>query len=257
VQGATEFLPVSSSGHLVLAERVLGFRRPGLALETGLHLGTLVAVILAYPGDVGGLFGGLGDLFRRRGGRRVETVLVLLAASLPAAMAGILLGDLVDRLFGSLVAVAIGWCVAGSALIASRRLPPGRRRLGDLGARDALLIGAVQALALVPGVSRSGATIVAGQWRGLAADEAARFSFLLSLPTVAGAVLLQALPLWRGGGGVGFGLWVGLPVAALAGFAAIRFCLRRLRGPGGLAPFGWYCLVLGALCLLRTSLSGG
>ena len=257
VQGATEFLPVSSSGHLVLAERLLRLARPGLALETGLHLGTLAAVVLAYPRDVRNLLAGVADLCRRRRGPRAELLLLLVLASLPAAATGLLLGDAVDRLFGSLAAVAVGWCVSGGALIASGRLRAGRHRLPGLAGRDALWVGALQALALAPGVSRSGVTIIAGLWRGLSPEEAARFSFLLSLPTVAGAVILQAGRAVGGGMVADAGLWIGIPVAAAAGFAAIHLCLRRLRQSGDLAPFGWYCLALGALCLIGTSLSGG
>lgn len=257
MQGATEFLPVSSSGHLVLVERLLRLSRPGLALETGLHLGTLAAVALAYPRDVGGLWAGVGDLVRRRGGGRAETLLLLLVASLPAAVVGLALAGVVDRLFGSLAAAALGWCATGVILLATRRLRRGSRMIGGMGGRDAVLIGASQALALIPGVSRSGVTIAAALGCGLAPEEAARFSFLLSLPTVAGAVVLQAIGLAEGGLRADPGLWLGLPVAAITGFCAIRFCLRGLRGRSGLTPFGWYCLALGAVCLIRTHFGGG
>lgn len=257
LQGATEFLPVSSSGHLVLAERLLGLSRPGLALETGLHLGTLLAVIAAYPRDVRDLAGGAADLVRRRGGRRTEMLLLLLAATVPAALAGVLLEALVDRLFGSLTAVALGWCVSGLALLAASRWGRRERAMDALRVRDALVIGSCQAFALAPGVSRAGITLIGGLGRGLRADEAARFSFLLSLPTVAGAVLLHMGGLLRSGGAGDPALWVGIPVAAVTGFCAIRLCLRRLRRPGGLSPFGWYCLALGVLCLMRTTLTGG
>ena len=239
VQGLTEFLPVSSSGHLVLAERVLGVARPGLALEAGLHLGTLAAVVFAYRRD---LWRGAAAWWPQ-----------LLVATAPAAAAGLALGPLLERLFGSVPAVGAALAATGVLLLASGRLRPGRRRIGDLRLGEAFRVGLLQALALAPGLSRSGATIVGGLLLGLEPAEAARFSFLLSLPAVGGAVALHARGL-RAGAGAGT-IWLGAAVAALVGCWAIGACVARLRR-GGLGPFGWYCLVVGTLCVLRGAVSG-
>ena len=261
VQGLTEFLPVSSSGHLVLAERLLGLAPSGLSFDVGLHAGTLVAVVVAYRADlvamlrprrVEGVEGETaGPSYRNgRGGLPAR----LLLASLPAAVIGLAWGGVVERLFASLPAVAVAWCGSGALLVLAGRLPAGRRRAEELRLRDLLWIGALQALALAPGFSRSGATIVGGLWRGLSGEQAARFAFLLSLPAVGGALLLQLPGWWQVGGTA----WSALPatvVAAATGFLAIRWCAARTAafGPSG---FGYYCLALGGLCLARAVLTG-
>jgi len=251
VQGLTEFLPVSSSGHLVLFEHLLGVQRPGLALETGLHLGTLLAVVWEYRRDLAvalrGLRGGRGT------GRDARLLWWLAAASVPAAAAGLALGGVAERLFGSLTATAAAWCLTGIVLVRVGRRPVGVRTLEGMRLTDALWIGAAQALALAPGVSRAGATIAAGLARGLDPGEAARFAFLLSLPAIGGAALLQAGHLASAGGG---GLiWIGAAVAGVAGLVAIRVAAACVRA-GGLGSFGRYCLALGTLVLLRGALTG-
>lgn len=249
VQGLTEFLPVSSSGHLVLLEHLLGVRRPGLALETGLHLGTLAAVIWEYRRDLADALAALGGRQGSADGGRI--LLWLAVATLPAGAAGLALGGLVERLFGSLTATAVAWCLGGLVLLAAGRLPAGRRTLVAMRWRDALWIGAAQALALVPGISRAGATVAAGLARGLTPSEATRFAFLLSLPAVGGAVLLHA----GGLAGAGWGIWLGAAVAGGVGLLAVRAAAARVRA-GGLGLFGTYCVALGSLLLLRGALIG-
>jgi undecaprenyl-diphosphatase len=225
LQGLTEFLPVSSSGHLVLAQWILGVRRPGLSLEIALHGGTLLAVLLALGGRI------------KSDWRRL--LWPLLVASAPAGAAGLLLRPLLERAFEEPLVLGAGWILTGAALTwASRREAAGRPAT-SLRAREALWIGLCQAVALVPGVSRSGAALVGGLGVGLEAGEAATFAFLLALPSVGGAVLLD-LPAWRGEGS----LWLGAAVAALAGAAAIRVFLR-MGVPRRLGRFGAYCAALG------------
>lgn len=247
IQGATEFLPVSSSGHLALAERLLGLRQPGLVLEIGLHFGTLVAVLWTYRGQ----------LWPGHSAQGTRLWLWLAVGTLPAAAVGLVLRGAVDRLFDHMPAVAAAWCVTGAVLVFAARSSGGSRGLGRMRVADAWWIGVCQAAALVPGISRSGATIVCGLYRGLAPEEAARFSFLLSVPAVAGAVVLQAADLGADGGGMAElpGLLIGMGVAAVTGVWAIGACVRRLRA-GAFAPYGYYCLALGALCLLRSAVTG-
>jgi undecaprenyl-diphosphatase len=242
VQGLTEFLPVSSKGHLVLAQAALGMREPAVGLDVALHLGTLAAVLIAYRRDVLELLSGL-----TRGGWREP--LLLFAATLPAAAVGFGFRDALHDLFGSLRATAIGLC--GTAAILTVGETVRRRGYGgseSVSTRQALLVGLAQACAILPGISRSGTTIAAGLLVGLAPRAAARFSFLLAIPTILGAAVLELPGLFRGGdGGLGMGLGsilAAIALAGLVGYAALRGLLAFLaRG-----AFGWfagYTLVLG------------
>lgn len=305
VQGMTEFLPVSSSGHLVLAERLLRLPRPGLSFEVGLHAGTLVAVTIMYRRDVAAMGGALWRMFAgprargrvgargwdravatasgaagtagpvarcakrlvERGGDRKagagtssysevgpDLLLKLLIATMPAALAGMLLQRMIAGLFASLTAVAVAWCICGVMLVAAGGLGSRRRAISALRVRDLLWIGGLQALALAPGFSRSGATLAAGLWRGLSARDAARFAFLLSLPTVGGAVLLE-LSTWSQGGPLVWAMVLPAVVAGASGCLAIRWCVARTTRVGT-AGFGYYCLALGGLCLVRAAVTG-
>lgn len=247
VQGATEFLPVSSSGHLALLQHVLGMGHPGLWLEVGLHLGTLAAVLWAYRGH----------LWPGRSASIPQLVLWLVIATVPAAGAGLVFRTVVDQMFTRLPVIGAAWCVSGAMLVVAAGRPRGARVLRGMRLADAWWIGVCQAAALVPGISRSGATIVCGLYRGFAPEEAARFSFLLSVPAVAGAVALQAADMVTGAGapGLGYALPIGMVVAAITGVWAIGVCLGRLRA-GTFAGYGYYCFALGALCLLRSAVTG-
>lgn len=245
LQGLTEFLPVSSSGHLALAEAIFHLTQPGLALEAGLHLGTLSAVLWVYRGDLGRW-----TALARPSGERVSLWIVAVG-TLPVAVAGLLASSIVDRLFASLGAVGGGWILTGVVLLLGARHRAGSRTAGELRWADALWIGCAQALALVPGISRSGATIATGMWRELKPVEAARFSFLLSIPAVTGAVVLEIGGLWNAlASGGGWTICLAIAVALASGVAAIRYCVGVLTR-GGLASFGYYCLALGVLTLLH------
>jgi undecaprenyl-diphosphatase len=242
LQGLTEFLPVSSSGHLVLAQRLLGLDSPGVALEAALHLGTLLAVVIYFWGDVARLAAGS---LRPSGREERRYVLFLALATLPIALAGFLGRDLLERAFSSPRLVGALLLVTALVLAAASLLSP-RRRGVVLG--DAIWVGIAQVAALLPGISRSGITISAGLLRGLSPEEAARFSFLLSIPAVAGAGVLGLLD---GGGqaGEGAGLLVGALVALASGLGAIHFLLRLLYR-GRLWWFSVYCLAVGIVALV-------
>lgn len=231
VQGLTEFLPVSSSGHLVLAERLLGMARPGLSLEVALHLGTLVAVLVVYRRDLGSW-----RLWSR-----------LAWAMLPAALLGPPLRGTIDALFGSLRATGCGWLATAALLVWAASRCRGRRRLTDLRPAEAVWIGCLQVLAFVPGVSRSGAVLAAGLACGLDAVEAARFSFLLSIPSVGGAALLALPGTVLAGTGV-MGLWLGAGTAAVAGVLGIRWFVARL-DRRRMVCCAAYCAALAAIAL--------
>ena len=236
-QGLTEFLPISSSGHLVLVPEVLGSDGPNLATSAVLHLGTLLSLLVYFRAEVT-------QMARFTGrGRRLLRWLVI--GTIPAAAVGLALEALFERINGTPHLVALVLAGAGVALYATRFLRSGSRRIGDVTAGDALVIGCVQAVALVPGISRSGTTIAAGLARGLDRSEAARFGFLLGIPAIAGAGLLQFVELAEGAGGIPGQTWVGLGVAAVSGYAAIAMLLSLIRR-AGLTPFGIYGVLAGA-----------
>lgn len=245
VQGLTEFLPVSSSGHLLLFERILGVDTGGADLFLGvmLHAGTLAAVLCVYARR-------LLDMVRHA--RR--QLLWLIFATIPAALVGVLLGDAIDRLF-----FGGEWLWAAFALtslllfLTDRKLRAGGASR-PLTAGRAFAVGAAQALAVLPGLSRSGVTLAAGTFCGLSREDAADFSFLLSIPVIAGAFAVQLLSALFEDGFVVAVSWqclaVGALCAAVGGLVSVRAMLRRMRR-GGLWPFALYlallALVLAAL----------
>jgi len=237
VQGLTEFLPVSSSGHLVLVPAVFGADPPSLGTSAILHLGTLAAVVLYFRRD-------LLRLTRFRSDETARRLVWLLAiGTVPAAIAGLLLEDALDEFNSEPRLVAIALIFTGAMLVASGAIVRRQRTIEQANRRDAVLIGLAQATALIPGISRSGITITAGLGRGLTATEAARFSFLLAVPVIAGAGLLEMIDAIDQGSLTGE-LWVGVGVAAVSGYLAIDILLRLLRR-AGLAGFGAYCLLFG------------
>ncbi|MCL1905525.1 MAG: undecaprenyl-diphosphate phosphatase [Clostridiales bacterium] len=236
LQGLTEFLPVSSSGHLVIAQHFLGIEQPMLAFDIAVHLGTLAAVIAAFWGDVKAL---LKKPF-------CKTTLLLITGTIPAVAAALLLEDHIDAMFSSMTAVAMALIFTGILLQNSDNFR-GRGRMEDMSQKNALIVGLFQAAAIVPGLSRSGATIFGSLFGGLDRAQAARFSFLLSIPVILGAACKQLLNMRHT---AEFSLhWtylLGAAVAALAGYAAIRIFLKLL-GKRSLRYFGYYCWALAAL----------
>jgi undecaprenyl-diphosphatase len=255
LQGLTEFLPISSSGHLIVVPWLLGWPPQGLSFDVALHLGTLVAVVWAFAGDWRRLLAGAARGLRagrRRGSPEARVLAMLALASVPGAIAGVLLEDWADTVFRAPGLVAVTMGVMGVVLgLADRRAAPsdgtlpGAERIAEaVPVWKALLIGTAQALALVPGVSRSGATISMGLFLGLRREEAARFSFLLATPITFGAALLKAPHLFASGDPL---LYLpGMAAAAAAGVASIRLLLRYVRTRSYL-PFVVYRLVFAAV----------
>jgi undecaprenyl-diphosphatase len=240
VQGVTEFLPISSDGHLVLVPAFLGLKPPDLATSAVLHLGTLAAVLGYFRKDLASL-----ARFRRdRSARRLLRLIVI--GTLPAAIA-LFFVDQVERLQESVTATAVFLIITGLVLAVAARLPRGDRTIADGQPLDAIIIGFAQLLAVLPGISRSGFTIATATVRRFDQVEAARFSFLLGIPAVAAAGLLELWTLLDDGGVPG-SAWVGVLVAAMTGYGAIAFLLRML-GKTGLAPYAIYCLVVGVVAL--------
>ena len=251
VQGITEFLPVSSSGHLVLIPLLTGWPDQGLAIDVAAHAGSLAAVLVWFRRDIGGLAGAGVSILRGRAHPDRRLLSMLAAASVPALAAGALLNAAAENLFRGLEVIAWTMTLGAVLLYAADRLGARARRLDSLGLRDALLIGAAQACALVPGASRAGMTVTAARALGFARTEAARFSMLLSIPVILGACALQALDLAAAGAGTG-APWRDAVIAAalsgLAAFAAIGALMRWL-ARASFAPLVAYRLALGILLL--------
>jgi len=251
IQGATEFLPVSSSGHLVIGQAILHISVPGVSFEVAVHVATLLSVLLVYRKRVSGLVVGAlkGD------SQAWRYVGLLFLATLPAAIIGLTLGDVVEGLFEAPYVAGGALLVTGTFLWTTRRAlakNPDRKP----GVREALLMGVAQACALVPGISRSGATVVAGLWLGIEAEEAAEFSFLMAVPAILGAAVLQLPDLAEGGASLGAGpLVLGSVAAAITGVLAIRAFIAMLRKKSFHA-FGPYCWAAGGLFLLYLFLGG-
>jgi undecaprenyl-diphosphatase len=243
VQGLTEFLPVSSDGHLVLAEHLARVRTPGVFVEVMLHVATLGSILIVY----GRRFGMLVTGFLRRDPEHVRYAGLMLIAMVPAGLVGVLLRDVVARTFDSLWVAGFGFWVTGAALWYTGRGPAGSRERPTV--PQALLIGVAQALAILPGVSRSGMTVASGIRSGMGAVRAAEFSFLMAIPVIAGAGVLEARHMTADVGLVGVGpLLVACLVAFLSGVWAIRLLVAVL-ARGQFHRFAPYCFVIGAFTL--------
>lgn len=255
VQAATEFLPVSSSGHLVIGHRLLGEPPNPLAFDVGLHVGTLAAVLVEFRRDwlrmgrvaLALLAGGWSGVRSMPG----ESGLIGLigVATLPAVVAGLLLADFIERELRSPALVALMLILGGVLLWLVDSRAARTRTEADLSVRGALAVGGWQVFALIPGFSRSGSTLIGGRSLGLERPAATRFSFLLSVPVIAGAAVLEIPSALADEAGFPIGpLLVGMLVAFAVGLVVIRFLLRYVASHG-FGVFALYRVVLGALLL--------
>ncbi|MGE5528591.1 MAG: undecaprenyl-diphosphate phosphatase [Patescibacteria group bacterium] len=245
VQGLAEFLPISSSAHLVLVPWLLRWPDPGLVFDVALHLGTLLAVAAYFWRDWLVLIrGGLRGVSSREG----RLFWFLAAASVPGALAGIALEKHAETVFRNPFVIAVLLMAMGLLILAADRRGSKRQRVETVSFGQSMLIGLSQALAIVPGVSRSGATMTAGLFLGLTREGAARFSFLLATPIVIGAGLYNLRHLARTPGLIDLPFVVGVATAAVVGFLCIGLFLGWLRRRG-YTPFVWYRLCLGAAVL--------
>lgn len=258
VQGLTEFLPVSSSGHLIIVPYLLGWDDAfitSLAFSVMLHIGTLVALLVYFRADwlrlvPAGLAAVRDRSLHDDPDRRLAWLLI--AATIPAALAGFLLNDLIEQRFRQVGLVALMLVVGGVILWLADRWGRRDRGIADVTFPVALAIGAAQALALVPGISRSGISISAARLAGLDREAAARFSFLMATPVTAGAGVFEARKLLTGEAGVNIAvapLLVGMIAALGSGLVAIHFMLRYLR-TRSLSVFAAYRFVLAAVVLV-------
>jgi len=243
VQGLTEFLPVSSSGHLVILQNLLGVKEQPLTFAVLVHMGTLISVCVAFRSDIAAIL------------RKPFTKLtyLIVVGCIPAGLAGYFLAPYFEKAFESLVVVGFGLIFTGIILQISERLSARvifGKEVKETTYKDVLLIGLMQAIAIIPGISRSGSTIAAGLMTGLDREFAARYSFLLSIPVILGAGLLELQDLFT----VGMDFSDGIPylagvISAIAfGLLAIKVVMNLVRN-GRLAYFSYYVWLLGVLVL--------
>jgi undecaprenyl-diphosphatase len=259
VQGLTEFLPISSSGHLVLFQSLFGFKGPRLIFDIFLHLGTLLAVCIFFRSDLIEMIRDTWrfsvEIFEGRErltsiNRRPNVMLALwvITATIPTALIGLFFRSTLEALFGNVYRVGVMMICTGLILAVSIFISAGYARRRDVGLLTSLAVGIAQGLAIIPGISRSGTTIVCGMACGMERELSARFSFILSIPAIIGAMLLQ-LNFERVSGSDIFSLLLGLVTSAISGFFALKILMAAVRR-GRLLFFAPYCWLVGLLIII-------
>jgi undecaprenyl-diphosphatase len=259
VQGLTEFLPVSSSGHLVLFQHLFGLVEPELLFDVCVHVGTLAAVLVVFYRDILNLLstlvrlpglaraeGGVGALFANH--REFRLMVMIVLGCVPTAVLGVLFAKMAEQLFGTVWLVGAALMVTGTFLWFTKNQKTATRTIGQMKLKDALLIGLVQGLAIVPGISRSGATISAALYLGVDRELAGRYSFLLAIPAILGALVLgldsEAFHTTVPAGTI----LLGSLAAAVVGYLALVVLLKMVK-KGQLHRFAPYCWLVGIMAI--------
>ena len=261
LQGLTEFLPVSSSGHLALGQSFFGITEPTLFFDVSLHMGTLLAVIVVFFKDIKGMILALVALLKRlfsgqdtgsmiKDNEEIRFALFIIVGSIPTAFMGLGLKPYVDTLFSSVSFVGCMLLITGSFLWMTRTVSSQGDDIMGFGVKRALLVGLCQGMAVIPGISRSGATISAALFSGIDRETAARFSFLLSIPAIVGAMILSLKDFIEYGSAINITATLcGTFIAFVVGYGALVFLLRIVK-KGRLHLFAPYCWGLGALAIV-------
>src|SRR4051794_24161370 len=257
VQGLTEFLPISSTGHLRIVPAFVGWEDPGSAFTAVIQMGTTIAVIIYFRRDLWRIALAWADSVRQRGARRdldARLGWYIVLGTIPIAVVGLALHNQIETGGRNLYLIGSALIVFGLVMLLGERFATQERGIDGLNARDGAVIGGAQALALVPGVSRSGATITAGLFRGLQREAAARYSFLLATPAIVLSALFEFRKFVRGDdtGASGFELAIATLFAFVVGYWSIRFLLRYL-ARHSLGVFVAYRLVMGTLVIALTA----
>jgi undecaprenyl-diphosphatase len=255
LQGFTEFLPISSSGHLVLAQSLIpGFSQPGVLFDVTLHIGTLVAVILYFWKDLWAL---ALSLFSPPSEERADyrrLLWLLIVGSIPTAIIGLLFRKQFEGMFSDIRGTGVWFIITGILLFLTDRVSSKGRQLSEMGLFDAIVIGIAQGLSIIPALSRSGATIAAGVFLGLERELLVRYSFLLSIPAIVGAFILELVAHYRdvitSTELLAYG--IGTLAALIVGYWSIAVLLRMTRSRQ-LSIVAYYCWIVGALTLLLIS----
>ncbi|MEN6461124.1 MAG: undecaprenyl-diphosphatase UppP [Syntrophomonas sp.] len=246
VQGLGEFLPISSSAHLVLVPWLFKWQDPGLTFDVALHLGTLVAVVIYFFSDwLKLLIAGFSNVRSTEG----KLFWYLVVSSIPGAAVGFILENKAETVFRTPLLIAIMLIVMGFILYWADQKSRKTTELENIDFSTSFLIGLSQALAIIPGVSRSGITMTTGLLTGLTRESAARFSFLLSTPIILGAALVKLPDVIANPGMISVNFLVGMLVSCISGIASIYFLLRYVQRKSFL-PFAWYRFILGAIVII-------
>jgi len=261
VQGLTEFFPVSSSGHLVIFQQMMGLKEPLLMFDISVHMGTLAAIFLFFFNDISRIINSfIRSVSCRLNGQSgilssveisdTRMAWMLVAGSLPTAVLGFGLNMISEVLYSSLFIVGVSLLVTGGILLGTRWMKQKNGLGSDLTLKQALLIGTVQGLAVIPGISRSGSTISVALFLGVNHEIAIRYSFLLSIPAILGALILQLFTDSPGDGNVSLSiLAVGLVTSLIVGYAALSLLVKMVQ-KGYLYFFTPYCILLGVIVLI-------
>jgi len=252
VQGLTEFLPISSTAHLILLPWFMGWPDPGLAFDVALHLGTLVALLIYFRADwIALIAGGLGVVRGRTQSPNARMAMLIVGATIPAAIAGALFEHKVEDAFRAPQLIGVMLILMALVLVVAEMAGSRKKTVDQISWGDALTVGAAQAFAIVPGVSRSGSTITAGLFRSMKRDAAARFSFYLSAPIIAGAIAKKTLDILKSGltADQMTPFIVGIISSGIIGYIAIAFLMRYLQTHNTYL-FVVYRIALGIVVLL-------
>lgn len=249
VQGLTEFLPISSSGHLVFFQSLFGLKESHLFFDVMVHFGTLLAVVVFFRTDLGQIFRGIGSLLAQKRTKEEGTKLLLwiLIGTIPTGLMGLLFKDWFESLFAQPKTVGGMLLITGSILFLTRWAKMEEKNIDKMTWLNAVLIGIAQGIAITPGISRSGITISTGLFLGLNRELSGKFSFLLSIPAILGATLLEARKV-----GMPAEAWpalLGMAAAFLVGLFSLTFLMKVIR-MGKIGNFSYYCFGLGILMVL-------
>ena len=249
IQGLTEFLPVSSSGHLVFFQSLMGLKEPPIFFDIMLHLGTLLAVVVYFWTDIWKIAQGLGAVLKRKHKNlpQVKLFLLIILASIPTGLMGILFKDWFESFFSKPKLVGGMLLITGLVLWITRFAKKEGKPLEQIGWFDAILIGIAQGAAIIPGISRSGATISTGLFCGLDRELSGKFSFLLSIPAILGATLLEFRKIDMASE-LGTVL-IGTAVAFGVGILALTFLMKIIK-MGRIFNFSYYCCGMGILMII-------
>ncbi|MTI60652.1 MAG: undecaprenyl-diphosphate phosphatase [Firmicutes bacterium] len=247
VQGITEFLPISSSGHLVVLQNLFGINEGQLTLDIFLHIGTVIPILIIYWQEVKDI------LLLKKEKRRLSYLIIV--GIIPTGLMGFFLKDFFAGLFSSVLNVGFMLLITGLFLYLVEKFAVSRKGLADMKEHNAVIIGIAQGLAIIPGISRSGTTITASIFQGLDRESAAKYSFLVSIPVILGAGMLELKELLDNGfAGTNWALIItGAVVAAVTGYLAIKYLLHVLK-KGSLIVFAYYCWILGVLIIILAGL---
>ncbi len=254
IQGLTEFLPVSSSGHLALAEYLLGIESPGVTLEVFLHFGTFMSVAVIFWKDITKIliafFGNFWKVWKypsiMKKNEDFAMGIYIIISMIPAGIVGLVFEDQIDGLFDNILIVGIALIVTGTMLFITQWAQNEKRPQNWW---RTILMGIAQAIAIIPGISRSGSTVSIGMFLGMSREKIAKFSFLMALPLIFGATIMKARDAFAVEGFIWSGIIIGTLTSFLFGYFAVKWLLRAII-KGRLYMFGFYCLTVGFLAII-------